>query len=147
MLHYFTLKKYPSSVLNYMQFSVSASVVMNFNNHHGDHNHHYFYCFLHMIDYNYVLSMHSFFFFFLQQQFSKKGRSLPCEYFVVVVFLLQIQSLVIKINILLYIINEIVYVLHLLLNFSQQKPKAVNFQTEMIFKACNTCQLVAVVLI
>ena len=147
MLHYFTLKKYPSSVLNYMQFSVSASVVMNFNNHHGDHNHHYFYCFLHMIDYNYVLSMHSFFFFFLQQQFSKKGRSLPCEYFVVVVFLLQIQSLVIKINILLYIINEIVYVLHLLLNFSQQKPKAVNFQTDMIFKACNTCQLVAVVLI
>lgn len=147
MLHYFTLKKYPSSVLNYIQFSVSASVVMNFNNHHGDHNHHYFYCFLHMIDYNYVLSMHSFFFFFLQQQFSKKGRSLPCEYFVVVVFLLQIQSLVIKINILLYIINEIVYVLHLLLNISQQKPKAVNFQTEMIFKACNTCQLAAVVLI
>ena len=147
MLHYFTLKKYPSSVLNYMQFSVSASVVMNFNNHHGDHNHHYFYCFLHMIDYNYVLSMHSFFFFFLQQQFSKKGRSLPCEYFVVVVFLSQIQNLVIKTNILLYIINEIVYVFHLLLNFSQQKPKAVNFQTEMIFKACNTCQLAAVVLI
>lgn len=147
MLHYFTLKKYPSSVLNYMQFSVSASGVMNFNNHHGDHNHHYFYCFLHMIDYNYVLSMHSFFFFFLQQQFSKKGRSLPCEYFVVVVFLSQIQNLVININILLYIINEIVYVLHLLLNFSQQKHKAVNFQAEMIFKACNTCQLAAVVLI
>ena len=66
---------------------VSAGIVINLNNYQGDHNHYYFYCFLHMIYKNYVWSMRSFFFFFLQQQFSKKGRSLLCEYLIVVIFL------------------------------------------------------------
>ena len=72
LIQYLLWKKHSPSVWNYTYFSISAGIVMNLNNYHGDHNYYYFYCFLDMIYYNYVLSMHSFFFFFCSNSLVKK---------------------------------------------------------------------------